>query len=95
MILGRVVGTVVATHRADDLPGARYLVVQVTNVRGEGRPAYHVVLDILGAGPGELVVVSQGSSARQTSGSDQKPVDAIVAGIVDMVEEHGDVVFRK
>lgn len=95
MILGRVVGTVVATRRADEIPGARYLLVQATDTRGAVRPAWHVVLDPLGAGVGELVLVAQGSSARQTRTTAEKPVDAVVSGIVDLVEEGGDVVYRK
>ena len=95
MILGRVVGTVVATRRCDEIPGARYLLVQAADARGGGRPAWHVALDPLGAGQGELVLLSQGSSERQNPMSDQKPVDTLVAGIVDTVEERGDVVFRK
>lgn len=95
MILARVVGTVVATRRCDEIPGARYLLVRSTDTRGEPSGAWHVVLDPLGAGPGELVLLSQGSSARQTAVSAEKPVDALVAGIVDLVEERGHVVFRK
>jgi len=95
VILCRVVGTVVATHRCDDIPGARYLLVQATDMKGQGRTGYHVALDPLGAGPGELVLLSRGSSARQTESSHQKPVDAIVAGIVDQVDAHGHAVYRK
>jgi len=49
----------------------------------------------MGAGSGEMVIISQGSSARQTEISDKKPVDAIVAGIVDLIDEQGEIVYRK
>jgi len=52
-------------------------------------------LDLVGAGLGEMVIIAQGSSARQTSLTFEKPIDAVIAGIVDLVEEDGTVVFRK
>jgi len=54
-----------------------------------------VALDGIGAGPGELVMVTQGPSARQMAFSDKKPVDALISGIVDLVDENGEAVFRK
>lgn len=95
MIFARVVGTVVATQRSDQIRGARYLLVEATDPRGRPKGGYHVALDVVGAGVGELVLLAQGSSARQTEMSDQKPIDAVIAGIVDLVEEGGDEVFRK
>jgi len=95
MIFARVAGTVVATRRSDELPGARYLLVELCDQRGQGRRDYLVALDGIGAGAGELVMVTQGPSARQMSFSDRKPVDALIAGIVDLVDENGETVFRK
>ena len=54
-----------------------------------------IALDIVGAGRGEIVLVSQGSSTRQTPGTIDKPVDALIVGIVDSVDENGTVVYRK
>ena len=95
MIIGRVAGTVVSTRRSDSLVGARYLLVEPCALDGSPLGDVLVVVDFLGAGAGEAVLVSQGSSARQTSGTDKKPVDAVVIGIVDLVEERGAVVYRK
>jgi microcompartment protein CcmK/EutM len=95
MIFAEVVGTVVATRRADNISGAKYLLVEQCTQRGEGRGRYHVALDVVDAGVGELVVISQGSSCRQTEISDRKPVDALICGIVDLVDERGRVVYRK
>jgi microcompartment protein CcmK/EutM len=52
-------------------------------------------LDLVGAGTGEVVIVAQGSSARQTPFTKEKPIDAVIVGIVDLVEENGKVVFKK
>jgi microcompartment protein CcmK/EutM len=90
-----VAGTVVATRRSDGIPGAKYLLVELCDQRGQGRRDYLVALDGIGAGAGELVMVTQGPSARQMQASDKKPVDALISGIVDLVDENGEVVFRK
>jgi microcompartment protein CcmK/EutM len=95
MIFAKVVGTVVATRRSDDLAGAKYLLVELTSPRGEPRHDYMVALDGVGAGVGELVIVAQGPSARQMPLSDKKPVDALISGIVDLVDERGTVAYRK
>jgi len=95
MIFAKVVGTVVATRRSDELPGAKYLLVELTSPKGEPRRDYLVALDGVGAGVGELVIVTQGPSARQMAFSDKKPVDALISGIVDLVDEGGSVAYRK
>lgn len=95
MTLGIVVGSVVSTCRSDEVPGAAYLLVQACTHRGERRPDFVVALDGVGAGTGEMVMVSHGPSARQTQRTDRKPVDALISGIVDVVDEGGTVVFRK
>jgi len=95
MLLAQVIGTVVSTQKADSLKGTKYLLVQTCNQRAELRGGYVVALDLVGAGLGEMVIIAQGSSARQTSLTFEKPIDAVIAGIVDLVEEDGTVVFRK
>jgi microcompartment protein CcmK/EutM len=95
MIFAQVVGTVVATRREDGISGARYLLAEECSQRGEARGRYHVALDVVDAGVGELVMIAQGSSCRQTEISERKPVDALICGIVDLVDEQGQIVFRK
>lgn len=95
MTFGVVVGTVVATARSDGVEGARFLLVQSCTHRGERRKDYLVAVDGVGAGVGEMVMVTQGPSARQTRRTDRKPVDALVSGIVDLVDEGMTIVYRK
>jgi microcompartment protein CcmK/EutM len=95
MIFGRVAGTVVATRRSDRVEGPKYLLAELTSCRGEGKGDFLVALDGVGAGVGELVMISQGPSARQTGRTDRQPVDALICGIIDVVEERGGVVFHK
>jgi len=95
MILARVAGTVVASARADGVRGPSFLLVQPCSAEGRPKGDMLVALDAMGVGIGETVLVSQGPSARQASVSDKKPIDALVCAVVDLVEEHGAVVFRK
>ena len=95
MIFGTVRGTVVSTKKSDTTEGTAYLLVQLSSQRGEPKNGYVVALDLVGAGRGEMVIVSQGSSSRQTDRTFEKPIDAVIVGIVDLVEESGAVVYRK
>jgi len=97
MIFGRVAGSVVATRRSDRVEGPKFLLVELTDCRGgsPGSRDFLVAVDGVGAGVGELVMVTQGPSARQTTRTDRQPVDALICGIIDLVEERGAVAFRK
>jgi carbon dioxide concentrating mechanism protein CcmL len=95
MTLGIVVGTVVSTSINDGLHGSRYLLVQRCNHYGEKREDYLVTLDVLGAGNNEWVMVSEGSPARETLFTVNKPVDALIVGIIDQIDEYDSVVYRK
>ena len=87
MTLARVRGTVVATKRADNVDGAKWLLVEECNQRGEGRGEYLVGLDMIGAERGQLVLVTQGSSCRWTHRTDDRPMDALVVAIVDRLDQ--------
>jgi microcompartment protein CcmK/EutM len=86
MILGRVVGTVVATRKDERLLGAKLLVVRTIDPRGKDEPGYTVAVDTVDAGVNERVLVVTGSSARMASGLKDTPVDAAIVGVVDAVE---------
>ena len=95
MILGTVVGTVVSNTKNDGISGSRYLLISKSNQKGEQKNDYLVALDLIGAGKNELVMVAEGSSARETEVTLNKPMDAIVVGIVDLIDEDGQIVYRK
>jgi len=95
MILGIVVGTVVSTLKADMVDGTKYLLIQKCDQRGDTRDEYHVALDQVGAGTGEMIFMSQGSPNRQTKRTFDKPIDASVLGIIDLIDESGEVVYTK
>ena len=95
MNLGMIVGTVVCTRRSDGISGPRYLLVDKSNTRGETKGDYVVALDMVGAGPGELVMIAEGSPSRETPLTVNKPVDALVVGIIDLIDQHDQIVYRK
>ena len=95
MILGMVVGTVVTSKKADGIDGATYLLVERCDQGGSRRGDFHVALDQVGAGVGEMIFMSQGSPNRQTPRTFDKPIDASIIGIVDLIDECGKVVYHK
>lgn len=83
MLLGRVVGTVWATRKDPKVAGMKWLVVRAMKLDGGLGESFVVAADAAGAGVGETVLVTQGSSARQTELTQNKPVDAVIVAIVD------------
>jgi ethanolamine utilization protein EutN len=86
MIIGRILGTVVATRKDERLEGKKLLLVRPINLQGEDESSYLVAVDTVGAGFREKVLVVSGSSARLAEGLKDRPVDAAIVGIVDTVE---------
>jgi len=95
MLLGRVVGTVVATRKDRELEGLRFMVVLVCDFKGEATNQTVVAVDAVGAGVGEVVLFASGSSARQTVVTHQRPCDATIMAIVDEIEVGRDKVYLK
>ena len=85
MILGKVVGTVVATRKDERLSGSKLLLVQPVQPDETPRGAPLVAVDTVDAGTGERVLVVSGSSARMAEGMTDRPVDAAIVGVVDTV----------
>jgi len=86
MILGRVVGTVVATRKDERLMGAKLLLVRSIDPRGKDESAHMVAVDTVDAGLNDRVLIVTGSSARMAAGLKDTPVDAAIVGVVDTVE---------
>jgi microcompartment protein CcmK/EutM len=95
MILGIVVGTVVSSSKDEQIQGARYLLVEKCNQRGQKNGDYIVALDAVGAGREEMVIVSEGSTARETQSTNGKPIDALIVGIIDIIDENETIVYKK
>ena len=99
MFLARVTGSVVATQKVKSMTGHKLLVVEPLRVEPQARDRLigtgrsFVVVDTVGAGQGEMVLIVQGSSARLTPETEKLPVDATIIGIVDSVNVEGRAVF--
>ena len=91
MFIAKVTGSVVATQKVDSMIGHKLLVVEPYRVDPDDRSRLKstgrtfVTGDTLGAGIGEYVLLTQGSSARLTPETRHLPIDAVVIGIVDTV----------
>jgi len=95
MLIAKVIGSAVASVKLDALKSSKLLVVSPADGHGVVNGAPFLAVDLVGAGSGELVVVSQGSSARIAAGANSSPVDAAIIGILDSLQIDGDVAFRK
>lgn len=87
MILGRITGSVVSTIHHPVVEGQKLLVAERLDPTGRPTGGYIIALDVVGAGQGETVLIlDEGSGARQILGDSNAPVRSIVVGIVDAVE---------
>jgi microcompartment protein CcmK/EutM len=95
MLVGRIVGTVVATQKEPRLEGLKFYLVKRVDIEGRQADGFVVAADAVGAGVGETVLYATGSAARQTPLTDARPVDAVVMAIVDTWDVDGKVVYDK
>lgn len=95
MLIARVVGDVVSTIKDDKITGRKLLIVREVSLENEivGKPI--VAVDTVDDGIGDVVLIAQGSSARQTTSTKDTPTDAVIMAIVDSLEVQGQVTFRK
>ncbi|MFH1532323.1 MAG: EutN/CcmL family microcompartment protein [Pseudomonadota bacterium] len=95
MLMGRVVGTVVASRKDEKLEGLRFLLVKQIDLDLGESDKIVVAVDSVGAGLGEVVLFASGSSARQTIMTDNRPVDATIMAIVDSFDVKGQSRYNK
>mgnify|MGYP000305105948 CR=1 FL=1 len=95
MLIGKVVGSVVATRKDEKLGGAKLLVVQVHDHEAKPKEQYVIAIDAVDAGPGDMVLYATGSSARQTAQTEGRPCDAVVMAIIDSWDLGGANVYEK
>jgi ethanolamine utilization protein EutN len=95
MLIGKVIGTVIATCKEDELEGLKFLLVRGLDLDGKPTSTLVVAVDAIGAGIGEVVLYASGSSARQTKVTKDRPVDATIMAIVDQIEVQGKLKYVK
>jgi ethanolamine utilization protein EutN len=87
MLVARVVGLVVASHKNEKLTGAKLLLVQPLELDGRERGVPLLAVDGVDAGVGDRVLLVQdGKAAQQVLGRSPAAVDAAVVGIVDSLD---------
>ena len=94
MQIGKIIGTAVSTKKDEKLEGLRFQIVEYIEPSGESTGNHVIAVDSVGAGVGEVVLVACGSSARLTTTSKDKPVDAIIMAIVDSLEGEGKTYYQ-
>lgn len=86
MILGKVVGTVWATRKDEELVGMKFQIVKHLDLDYKVKDTFVVAVDTVQAGVGDVVLLCSGSSARQTALTKNKPVDAVIMAVVDKLD---------
>jgi microcompartment protein CcmK/EutM len=86
MILGKVIGSVVATMKDPSLVGKKLLLVKAIDLEGNLLDPFVIAVDVVGVGIGEKVLVVNGSSARMTSETRERSIDSIIVAKVDSMQ---------
>jgi ethanolamine utilization protein EutN len=101
MFIARVRGSVVTTQKVETMTGRKLLIVEPLRANESGDEAFtptgrcFVAVDSIGAGDDEVVLVTQGSSARMTDTTNKAPVDCVITGIIDSVSVLGKKIYSK
>ena len=100
MFMARVKGNVVTTQKVQNMTGRKLLIIEPLRASPDGKELTptgqsFVTVDSIGAGADDLVLATQGSSARMTEGTGDAPVDCVVIGIIDSINVLGSEVYSK
>ena len=95
MQLGKIIGTIVSSQKDEKLEGLKFHIVKAVDYDGKPTGGFVVAVDAMGAGVGEIVLTAAGSAARLTPLTKDKPVDAVIMAIVDIVEINGKERYLK
>ena len=87
MITGRIIGNIYSTINHPFYDGKKLLMVEKIDPKGTGTGDYLIAIDSVGAGAGETVLVlDEGTGARQIVGSNDAPLRSIIVGIIDQID---------
>lgn len=95
MKIALVIGSTVSTIKDEALRGRKLLILRAADTAGKPVGDPFIAVDTVSAGAGDLVMVLEGSSARFTDLTKDSPVDATIVGVIDSLEENGELTFRK
>lgn len=91
MLLGRVIGTLVATRKDESLIGSKLMITQPLDLdyKPVGEP--FIAVDTVGAGIGEVIFYAEGTASRNAAMKHDAAIDAAIIGIVDNMDVYKDV----
>jgi ethanolamine utilization protein EutN len=98
VIIAKVIGKVVATVKDPGFDGKKLVLVQAHVLKdGQLVPGQTMLVanDDLGAGEGEMVVLTQGSSARMTPSMKSTSTDAVVIALIDRIDANDQLIFKR
>ena len=95
MQIALVIGSTVSTIKDESIRGRKLLIVRKADTAGNMTGEPFVAVDTVSAGTGDLVLITDGSSARLTTQTNNAPVDAVIVGVIDSLELDGEVTYRK
>ncbi len=101
MFVAKVTGSIVSTQKVESMVGYKLLIVEPYRLDAKTRKKLtttgrtFVSVDTLGAGVGDYVLITQGSSARLTPETKGLPVDCVIVGIIDNVHVDHQCVYSK
>jgi len=99
MFIAKITGSLVSTQKVSTMVGQKLMIVEPYRIDSADRSQLittgrtFVAVDTVGAGEGEFVLITQGSSARMTPETKNLPVDAVIIGIVDTVMLDGAAIL--
>jgi len=95
MRIALVIGSTISTIKDEVIRGRKLLIVRNADTAGKATGEPYIAVDTVSAGTGDLVMVTEGSSARYTDQTTDVPVDAVIVGVIDSLEMSGKVTYRK
>lgn len=96
MLIGRVIGEAIATHKHESYEGLSVMLVQPLELDGSPRGLPMVAVDAVGAGKGQVVLIApEGYCAMTAVGRMQSPIDTAILGIVDHIDLRLDLLAEK
>ena len=95
MQIALVIGSTISTIKDESFHGLKLLIVRKADTAGKMTGDPFVAVDTVSAGTGDLVLITDGSSARFTTQTNNAPVDAVIVGVIDSLELGGKVTYRK
>ncbi len=97
MKIALVIGSTVSTIKDESIRGRKLLIVQPADTQGNvsAKSEPFVAVDTVSAGTGDLVLVTEFSSARYTDFTKNLPIDAVIVGVIDSLEVGGKFSYQK